>query len=290
MFASLTMAVLLSGAADTLEIKPTFKAGEVYYSTTVNNMEQTVSVAGMDMNQKMKQTTTMKYEVKEVTATEVVVKMTYLDSQIDAEGIPGVAEQAEKMKGIVLTATINLSKRVVTKLDGYEEFLDKASGDNDMTKKLLKSSMSKETMKKSFSEVVSWMPTKAVAVGDTWKQDDTMPLGPLGNMKLDTKHKLVKFDTKTAEVSFDSDLTYQAPDGEVEGLPFKISKGDLSSEKFSGKRTVDLKTGRILDSTTTGIISGSLTIAVAGQELPLSLKQKLTVTSKITDRNPLDEK
>lgn len=290
MFASLTLAVLVASAADTLEIKPVFKAGEVYYSQTVNNLEQTISVAGMDMNQKMKQTTTTKFEVKEVTASTVIVKMTYLDSEVDAEGIPGAGDQAGKMKGLVLTATLDLAKKSVTKLDGYEEFLEKASGDDEMTKKILKASMSKDTMKQMFGELMAWMPAKAVAAGDTWKQSDTMPLGPLGSMKLETKHKLEKFDEKTAEISFDSDLTYQAPDGEIEGLPFKISKGDLSSEKFAGKRIYERKTGRVIESTTKGVISGTLTIAVAGQELPMSLKQKLNVTSKITDKNPLGEK
>ena len=113
-----------------------------------------------------------------------------------------------------------------------------------------------------------------------------MALGPLGNVETKSDFKLDGVKDDVATISMKGDMSFTASDADA-GLPFKISKADLKAENFSGTHKFNMKTGRITNSKIEMEMAGDMTIEVGGMTVEAKMKQKMTTTGVVTDKNPI---
>jgi len=285
MFVAPVLALFLAAPNDTYTLQWKLNEGDVFYNKSTVDMDQTIEVMGMKIDQKVAMKTVLKFKVKSVKDGVTVVEMTYLENKIEAEGLPG-ANIGEKLKNITFTATLDKELKV-TKLEGYDKFLDAISDGVEEQKKLLQAVMPEATIRQMFSQTFVIGPGKPVAVGDTWNRTDKVPLGPLGNVEAKSAFKLDSVKGDLAKVTVKGDLAFKPGDGGDTGLPFKITKADLKVEKFAGTHAFDLKTGRVAETKVEMEMSGTMTVAVAGQSIDAGLKQKMKTVGVITDKNPV---
>ena len=285
MFAASTLALLpVAAPGDTYTLQWKLKDGDVFYNKTSVTMDQTIEVMGQSMDQKIEMKTVLKFKVKSVKDGGAVVEMTYVENKLDAPGLPG-ANLLDKLKNVTFTATLD-DKMKVTKLEGYDKFLDAlADGDADQ-KKLKKAMMPEDTTRQAFGQTVAITPAKPVAGRDQWGRSDKMPFGPLGKVETKSAFKLDAVKGDVATISMKGDLTFKAGDGGGD-LPFKITKADLKAENFTGTNTFDMKLGRLTGMKMEMEMAGTMTIEVAGMTIDAKLKQKMTTTGVVTEKNPV---
>lgn len=293
--ATLTLALALAyapGAArqnDEVTLRWILKAGDVFYAKGTANVDQTIEVMGQTIDMQQEINTVMRYKVKSVSAGKTTVEMTYVEMKTKITGLPGGlggGDPTEKLKGATVTATLNENLEVV-KVEGYSELLDKLADGDETQRKLFEAVIPEAGVKQLFSQTFVAGPNKPVKVGDTWAQNDKLPLGGLGEVTTKQKFELKSIKDGLATVSVKADLVFKPGTGG--GLPFKITKADLTAEKFSGTHVFDIKAGRLKESKTEMVMSGSMTIGVAGQEIDAALKQKMKSVSVVTDKNPVKD-
>lgn len=282
MFTAPLVALCLTAPGDTYTLEWKLREGDVFYNKTSVSMDQTIEVMGMQMDQSLTMTSVVRFKVKSVQPT--VVEMTYLENKLDAAGIPGF-NLGDKIKNVTFTATLDKNFKV-TKFQGYDKFLEAVTDGDEEQKKLMKIMMPESTMRQMISQTFVLGPGKPVAVGDSWKTEDQMSIGPLGNLRLKQSLRLVSVKGNRADVSVKADLEFQLGDSDT-GLPFKITKFDLKADKFEGTMVFDLKAGRVAEANMQMEMSGNMTIGIAGQTIDAKLVQKMKSVSTISDKNPV---
>jgi Family of unknown function (DUF6263) len=285
-FAPLFVAALLAPAQADTPLTWKLAKGDVFYAKSSNVIKQTIEVLGNKMNQEQDQTTYQKYTVKAADKDGYVIEQLVLKSVVEGN-LPGTADIAKKMKGVTLTFTMN-AKFEVKKVDGYDKFLEALVGDNEAAKKQIASMLSEDTLKQGVSDLFGLTPAKAVKVGDTWKKETKMSMGPVGDFKMDTDYKYASAAAAGDKVTWTAKATYSAPKAAGDG-PFTITKGELKSDKLEGEYAFDSKTGRMKAATTRAHFAGKLTISVNGMEVEMELDQNLTTTTTLSDKNLADD-
>ncbi len=282
------LVVLLAGAAPTADpvtLRWKLAKGDVLYVRSVQEMQQTIGVLGQNQEMTQSTTTVTRFKVLEAGTDGMTVEQTI--QKVDIAGtVPGAAEQAGKMKGATLTFTLDKDNKV-TKVDGYDKYLEQISGGNEDTAKVLKAATSEDTLKVTVEDLFTPGPGKPVKPGDKWTRDTKLPLGPLGTFALSARYTLDSLDGATAKIVYDADATFTAGKG-GDGLPFQIVKGELKADKYDGTMTFDTAAGRLRETTQNVKLGGALTVSAGGMEIELTFKQELKVTGTVTDKDPGD--
>jgi hypothetical protein len=291
MFTASTLALALALApaqGDAVTLKWNLKPGDVFYSKNVTSMDMKIGVMGQEIDQKQDINAVMRYKVKSAEGTGLVLELTYMDMQMKMAGpAAGAADQATKaIKGATITATLN-DKMEITKIDGQKKLVDDLAAGDPTAKAMLQSIISEDAVKQMFSSLFAIAPGKAVKVGETWTNTDTMDAGGIGKITAESKHKLAKVSGDTATIDTTADMKFKAGTGE--GLPFKITKADFKIEKFAGTSQFDVKAGRLKESKSEMSMNGTMTIGVMGQEIDATLSQKVKMTATVTDKNPVKD-
>jgi hypothetical protein len=285
MFTAPVLALLLAAAGDEYTLKWKLAEGDVFYNKTSVNLDQTIEVMGQKIDQTITMKMVVKFKVTSAKAGATVVEMTYLENKIDAAGLPGV-NVGDKLKNVSFTATLD-DKMKVTKLVGYDKFIDALADGDDDQKKLMRAMMPEVSIREMFGKTFKGVPEKPVAVGGTWKEEDKMALGPLGTVEAKSAMKLEGVKGDLATITMKGDLTYKPGDAGDAGLPFKITKADLKADKFTGTHVFDMKVGRVTETKVDMEMSGTMTIAVAGNTVDAKLVQKMKAVGVITEKNPI---
>ncbi len=256
-----------------------------FYVETVTKIDQTITLpGGQKQKQNQDQTTFHRYRVLENADGKIVLEQTILRTLI-AGNI--ASEDAEKrLKNVVLTYTLD-RKFKVTKMTGYDKFLDAASGGDKAAKKALAAMFSEDVLKIGVEDLFGMAPEKPVSAGTTWNRDAKLSMGPIGDFAMAAKYKYVGPAEGGEKVTLTAEMTYSAPKGDAEGLPFKITKGELKAEKFEGTIIFDPKVGRLKSSEATMKMAGKLTFSINGMEIPVEIIQDMKITSKVLEKNPV---
>lgn len=285
MFAATTFALFLTAAqGDTHTLKWKLKEGDVFYNKSTVDTDQNFEVEGTSTDQKMTVRSVLRFKVTSAKPGATVVEMTFLENKVDAPGLPG-KNAGNKLKDVTFTATLD-DKMTVSKLEGYDQFLDAVSGGDEGQKKLMRAMMPETTIRQSFGQTFNISPEKPVAVGDRWERTDKMALGPLGSVETKSAFRLDSVKGDVATIAMTGDLKFKPGDGDA-GLPFKVTKADLKAENFTGTHRFDVKAGRLTDSKMEMTMAGTMTIEVAGKTIDARMRQKLTTTGVVTEKNPV---
>jgi len=284
--ATLALALAVAPAqTGPVTLKWTLKEGDLFYAKTVQDMDMSLGVLGMNQDIKQKVTTVVRFKVKSASPSATVVEMTYVEFTTDGGGFPGAAAIGEKLKGASITATLN-DKMKVTKVEGYDKFLDAISGGDENQKTLLKAVMSEGTVQQMFSQTFAIAPGKPVAVGDTWTDTDKMSMGPMGDFVLKQTFKLEGVTGGVAKITSKVEMDFK-PGAGGGGFPLKITKADMKADNYRGTYSFDTKAGRLKDATADGSIAGSMTASANGQDIDITMKIKMKGTTAVTDKNPV---
>ncbi len=197
-------------------------------------------------------------------------------------------------KGLVgseFTLTIDKDMKI-SKIEGRDEFIKKLVKENEGREPFLKATVSDEALKQMSDPAFSAIPNKAVKKGDTWEKNTTLDMGPIGTFDMNNKFTYVgSRDKKLQKIEVDSILNYIPPGPSLGGaLPFKILKADLISKESKGDILFDSDKGRVVSSTMTIRLIGTLSIEIGGKSSETVLDQTRTTTVKTTDVNPIKTK
>jgi hypothetical protein len=275
----------------TYSLKWKLRTGDTFYAVQDTKMQQSMSFMGQDIDMKIKAETVIRYRIKEAKKDATVVEMTFLRQKMEMDGpaaFPGM-DVGEKLKNITFTFTVD-DKWNVVKFEGYDKFLQALAGEDPMIATLLRSVLPESVIRQSFGQTFSLAPDKPLAVGETWQRKDKMPLGPLGNVEVNTRYKLEDVRGSLARLSIGGEMKWTSgDDGMAPKLPFKISDADIKTDKFDGIATFDLNKGRLESAQMNMSLKGSLTVAIADQKLTMDLKQQTQTVTKIVDKNPVTD-
>jgi hypothetical protein len=112
-------------------------------------------------------------------------------------------------------------------------------------------------------------------------------MGPIGSYDSTYKYTFDGLDEKDkniANITVVQTLKYIAPQGNPPtAFPFQIVKADLTSKQGGGQIQFDIAKGRVVSSSLTMEMDGTITISVGGQNSDVKLSQTQTTTLKTSD-------
>jgi hypothetical protein len=289
LMATQALPALTAPAAEGTKLELQFKEGDTFFVETTDNTKQSVDILGMKHDTDSESVTVTRFKVLKADKDETVIERRIESiKNKSVSGLPGAVDKImDAMKGQTFKMTLN-AKGEVTKLEGYEEFMKKLGTDNDATTKLLKSFMSEETLKESAAEIFAFLPDKPVSKGDTWKRSKSVSLGPLGSLKGDSSFTFKGTGKDGEEIAVEQSMAYSPPKEDDGAAGFKISKGEMKSEKSGGTIIFDASKGRPVRTESSMKMKGSLTIDVMGTVTTLNLDMQQTSKSRVSDKSPLD--
>jgi hypothetical protein len=287
----LVLCFATASAQESVTLKWKLEEGTAFYANNVTDMDMSMKILNMDVDMKMKITAVQRFKILSAKpgATTVEMTMQRMDMDVKADalpgGIPGLGAIGERVKGATLTATLD-AKQNVTKLEGYEKFLDKLAGDDEMVRKQMKQQFSEEAVKQMFSQVFAFAPDKPVKVGESWTRTDKMPTAGV-EATVKQKYKLESVSNGVAKIAVSGDLSFKAGKG-FAGLPegVEVSKFDMKADKYTGTLLFDTKAGRLTENKLDMDMRGDMTIGVGGQSVEMSMKIKARQNTTVSDKNP----
>jgi len=289
--ALLVLAVALPAHAQTtLEWK--FTEGQKFYVEDVNDMKQTVALQiGQPIRQNTKYTMVSSYSVKKVMDREATLewKIESVDvktaSGVDAFG--GQMEKIfEKLQGAAFT--FKLADGKVSQIQGYEDFIKKASDGDEATAKYAKMLLGESLLRQIIEGTFSDMPRKPVEVGGKWSQEETVPFEQLGSFKSKNDYTLKELEKDLATITYKGTMAYQKPkagEGVFGGL-LKIVKGNLKSDNVKGTIIFYAKKGMLVRRSNSMLIRGSLTVEVMQNQVEMDITVDQTTTSRVLEKAP----
>lgn len=280
-----------AGAVGADEIKWKFKEGETFYATETTDMKMEMVFMGNSQPMETKTVVVSKFAVKKANPDgSAVVERTIVsqksESSMQAPGMD-LEAMAKKFEGASFTITLN-PKMEVVKLEGYEDFMKRIAGEDEQAAMFVKMSMNEETIKRSLDQLFAVTPDKSVSVGDTWKRNATIPMGPLGTLKADSSYKYEGKDGALDKIAFEAKLGYEKPKADAGGpaMPFKLLKADIKSDKLKGMLKFDAAKGRLADSESSVNLEMKMTIEAAGNEVEMEMRQEIKSSMKVSDTKP----
>ena len=164
-----------------LKLRWQFKPGEVFYHEMRQDTDTVINVRDAVQAQKLVQTVICRFKVLDVRGEETVVLERRVEDVVfeNASGLPDAERTANLMKGMVFTLTLDLKKRQVTKLEGYEDFFARLAKLDELTAQSMKAMLPPEAIRASIEADFFHTPAGDVAKGGQWVRPFRMPMGPL---------------------------------------------------------------------------------------------------------------
>ena len=292
-------------AQDTVDLKWKFEKGKTFYQEMTTDTNQKMTVMGMEINQKQKQTFYFSWEPLEEKDGTWKIKQKIIglkmdiqiggtpinyDSTKDATGVNPLSDFFKNLVGAEFTLTIDKDMKV-TKVEGRDEFLKKLSGSNQQMEPLLKQILSDDALKQMADPAFAIVPGKPVKKGDSWERTSKLNMGPIGMYDTTYKYTFEGPDAKDknlAAIKVATELKYSPPGaGAGTGLPFKILSADLKSKDGTGTAQFDTQKGRLVSLNLGLKLEGKLTIDIGGMNSEVQLTQDQTTQVKTSDQDPV---
>ena len=288
--AVILLAIISSSASaqEAVSLKWSFKEGDRFFVKDESEMDMSFAFMGQNQEMKINATAVERFKIVSVKQDSTTVELTMIALDIKPANLPGLSGISDRIKGATVTAVLD-DKMSVTKLQGYDKFIDKISDDDENTRKQMKQQFSEQNVKQMFTDVFSFAPNKPVKVGDTWPRTEAMSFGGL-DASVKMKYKLESLTDSVAKMGYTGDMTFKVGDT-LPGLPdgFKVDKLDMKTEKFAGTLKFDTKTGRVTEGTQDADMKGSMTIAFAGQKIDMTMTIKVKSKVTLAEKNPIKD-
>lgn len=251
------VAVASLSAQEKYTLKNQYPEGR-YQMVVESDMDMVMEMSGQKMptKQLMTQYQTLIAEKKQADGTQKVSmettrilmnqKMMGMDMKFDSDdkdADKSPLKAVSVMVGLKITMIFDKDGKI-TKVDGIDEFTEKLSNDPNYPKQvleLMKKQVNNETMTKMFNAQREAMPTKPVAVGDTWQSAGSADIPMVGkaDTKLDNSLEEVKEvdGKKIAVIRSEAKIESE----EKQEMDMGIAKMDLTKMKTNTISTMEME-------------------------------------------------
>lgn len=305
MLRSVMLSVVVVGCLVTVataQVKMRTKIADGAHWTTTQEMklQQTLNVAGMDVETKVEQKVVSTSTAGKRGADGSIEVVNKIDSMTASFTLPGGVElefdSAKKVEpqGTAADFLLDVMQAVsqvettlvldkdnrVTSVKLKREEVDKL---DDTGKNLLKGQLDEKYLAEVINQEFGQLPEKAVHPGDTWKRTRTARLGGGQAFTLKTTYKyegsekrngrtLQKISYQVTEVVYEQDADAAGP---------KVTSSDLKSNDSAGMLLFDPAAGRIVDNHQKLHITGSMTLEIGGKEISAKVDLTMEVRSRV---------
>ncbi len=275
---------------------PSYKAGDVIKTEVEIEVNQTLTIAGMDI-----ETGTNNFIVTEEKVTAASADKVTLDSKLSSmqmelslpggvnlnfdSGNPDAETPAGPLAEVVKFFKLLSKAKWTTTLDGDRKLANVEYEESFLSEvpEMFKSQVSPEKVKKEANAAIARLPGKKIAVGDKWDRNEESSLGQgqtfffarefeyLGNEEHNGK-EMAKIGITVKSVKYDV-----AAGG---ALPLQVKSSELKADGSTGMFWYDIAAKRIAETTETLKITGDLVLVANGQELPSELDLTMKISSK----------
>ena len=204
-------------------------------------------------------------------------------AKTDAPQLEFVLDAFKALAKAEYTVTLNKDNEVLS-VDGVENILNNAT---PMAAEVLKAQLNPERIKATHQQELSRVPKKAVKPGDTWQQTDDVDLGSGQTLKVERLYEYLGTEERGGrtldKISSPEKRILSLEIAPNPMIAIKVTKQDLSVAESKGllyfdrERGVEVEQNRLLH------IKGTLTLSIAGTELPTELDLKIESTQKLKE-------
>lgn len=262
--------------------------GDKFYLEIEHRTRQVIHLQEREIRQEMVNTSISQFEVVEKLPEGFVLRQKVESVQVQAGG-PGAGDGvklAQQLEGSVFTITFDARMRVA-RLEGYDTLLQKLAGDNAALRKMVASVLNEETLKDELNHAFGgFLPDDPVSPGDRWQRGSRVVLGPLGKFQAAGAYTYQGRENDLDRIDAAWSLTYTPPTKDEAGLPFRVVRGGLTCDSARGVYWFNDIAGRLVQSERQRTCKGTLTLDVAGTEMPMQLEQETVTKHRLLDRLP----
>jgi hypothetical protein len=248
------------------------KDGEKFYVDTTTETKQTVKVGDKTVSTTSTYRTVSEFAVTKVEAGAVTLQRTFKDVTLKSDGPASdtAARFAGRLKNTSYRFTIT-PKGKVTKVDAGE-FLRTFGG-----------IFTEDGLKSELGLLFGFLPDDDEAKKQTWERDESLSIG-WGTLK-----GKATYADKGKEISVTRSWAFTPSKSGFDGTT--ITKDTIKVEQATGRITFDADAGRLVSLDTTVHVKGTLTTSDADKkERTAEVDETTTTTTRLSSKNPLDEK
>lgn len=263
-------------AAGQTELRWKFKPNDFFVLETVSHVQQTVKTSTLEHKPDVTYKTRTRYTVLQAGPNETVLEMKiegYAATLPTGKPMPTAVRN--ELKDATLRLKLDAGQQVVA-VEGYTEFLEKATGGDTNLNNAMQMMLSEESLRRVAQQTFAYLPGKPVKPGDTWERPLTVPLGPLGAFEVTNTYTLEqpeKVNNRLCQrIGVSSKVKYVAPKNL--NLPFTIQSGAFTATEGKGTIWFDATAGELLRSELKLSLQGTLKVETQGKAGTIELKQQ----------------
>jgi hypothetical protein len=252
-------------------------------------IKQAMEAMGMKAKVDMDFKTVNRYTVKKAARDGVVLeaKVETVDVKTDGPGGEEIEKFMKLLRGALFAVTLDRNGKI-TRYEGYAEHIRKIAKEDKQQAKMFQALLTEDALRQEPEDLFEIGPDKAVAKGGRWQKKQRVSLGAVGSLKAVSQFTYQGKSKEGEQIDVTATLTYLPPQG-GDGLPFKITKGDLKAASYKGKIWFDQNRSRVARVRIMTTIKGNLTAEVMNQTVEMSLEQSSVGTVRVLDRSPSDD-
>jgi hypothetical protein len=246
-----------------------FNVGQVYECERAASQTQSVELKGKTITSTRRSTWRVRLEVieKDASAARIHAKLISVEHRI-MPAADDALKLDRKMQGGSFMLTVTPTGRL-TKLDGYEDFLNRlAAGDKDVLK-ALRATFPLETFQQAFADFFGPLPMNAVNKGDRWQHAVSEPIPHFGTLRstVQSIHAGTKGSLDRIEYTVAAEIELPKDDKSV---LFRVTKGSVTSEKSFGILSFEKIAGRLASHERSIRLRGTFTVELMDQQYPMA--------------------
>jgi len=183
--------------------------------------------------------------------------------------------------------TIHLSPRgAITRFAGYDELLKKLAEFDAPEAKKLTAVAGEDVLRAPLVQVFDILPPVAVKKGQSWGQDNVLPMGPMGTFRLAANLTYLGPGDGGEQIGTKATLSFSPSKADAGELGFKILKLDLTKKEAAGRLIFDNVKGRLVSREITLPLAGKMVIEVMGVQTEVHLDGTEKRTIRMMDKRP----
>jgi len=271
-----------------------FKEGDRFYVEERSVNKQTLSFAAQKIEQQNVSRTVTEFTVRSRNQGGVVLEQKILhwrSTQTDN----GAAKPENKLiediaKDVVFSFRLTPDGQI-KEFTGADTALKNAQQNFPNEAAALKAINLPGLLEASVRMTFAVAPDKKVKMGDTWKLEQLIPVGPIGTIQMSNTYTYKGKEGEVEKIALEGTFVYQLPKVSDEAaLGFKIIKGELKPKNpIKGTATFNATTGRLVQSEHATEMAGTITFEVQGNQIEAMLDSVETRTTRLTTANPLKQ-
>jgi hypothetical protein len=284
--ALLTCVALAPPASAQVSFRWQFQVGEKFYLEEVVQHEQTVTVAGVPVVQKLLNTRVSEFVVKGTDGEGFILEQKIVGWRNVKNDGGDDGDTLERVAGTGLFTYQITRKGVLGRMTGYEEFMKRLVNEFPNEAQILRDVLTPEAFRSSLVLAFDFLPGVSVRPGDRWEKAIAVPAGPFGHYLLRNQFTYKARTKGVDEFTSEGNFSFQPPReaGSFGGV--KVSSIDFKSAGSRGTVRFDAEAGRLVRFEMVLPLSGSMKLEMNGNQIEVMLQGTETRTIRLLKTRP----